>query len=143
RSLIAKELRKLRECKLGVMQLYQAKQKFKGQIALAEENRLSLIISLSKSLLDDGRVQTLEELFVQIDAVGASQLLGIANDILDERQLSALRFIPELAPYPWQFPCFPRYLPLTACIDGTDKTKRRNDESIYFSWSGSPVCGHG
>jgi len=95
RSLIAKELRKLRECKLGVMQLYQAKQKFKGQIALAEENRLSLIISLSKSLLDYGRVQTLEELFVQIDAVGASQLLGIANDILDERQLSALSFIPE------------------------------------------------
>lgn len=95
RSLIMKELKKLRERKLGVMQLYQAKQKFKGQIALAEENRMSLIISMAKNLLDYGRVQTLEELFDQIDAVGADQLLGIANEILDKGQLSMLSFVPE------------------------------------------------
>lgn len=95
RSLIMKELKKLRERKLGVMQLYQAKQKFKGQIALAEENRMSLIISMAKNLLDHGRVQTLEELFDQIDAVGADQLLGIANEILDKGQLSMLSFVPE------------------------------------------------
>lgn len=95
RRLITKELRKLRERELGVMQLYQAKQKFKGQIALAEENRLSLIISLAKNLLDYGHVQTLDELFGQIDAVGASQLLNIANEVLDERHLSTLSFIPE------------------------------------------------
>ncbi|MFB2118083.1 M16 family metallopeptidase [Parapedobacter sp. 2B3] len=95
RRLVLKELRKLREHSLGVMQLYQAKQKFKGQIALAEENRLSLIISMTKNLLDYGRVQTLEELFAQIDAVDSVQLLGIANDILDESRLSMLSFVPE------------------------------------------------
>ncbi len=93
--LIIKELKKLRERELGVMQLYQAKQKFKGQIALAEENRLSLIISMAKNLQDYGRVQTLEELFCQIDAVDAGRLLGIANEIFDERKLSTLRFVPE------------------------------------------------
>ena len=93
--LIMKELRKLREQALGVMQLYQAKQKFKGQIALAEENRLSLIISMAKNLQDYGRVQTLPELFDQIDAVDASRLLTIGNEILDERRLSALSFVPE------------------------------------------------
>jgi len=95
RRLIMKELKKLRERKLGVMQLYQAKQKFKGQIALAEENRLSLIISLSKSLLDYNRIQPLEEIFAQIDAVDSRQLLGIANEILDEGKLSSLSFVPE------------------------------------------------
>ncbi|MFC7525525.1 M16 family metallopeptidase [Parapedobacter sp. GCM10030251] len=93
--LVRTELRKLREHQLGVMQLHQAKQKFKGQIALAEENRLSLIISLSKSLMDDGRVQTLEEVFAQIDAVNAQQLLHIANEILAEENLSSLGFFPE------------------------------------------------
>src|SRR5690606_35018732 len=95
--LIMKELKKLRERALGVMQLYQAKQKFKGQIALAEENRMSLIISMAKNLLDYGRVQPLEELFSRIDAVDAGQVLGIANEILDERHLSALSFVPEEA----------------------------------------------
>ena len=93
--LIMRELKKLREHALGVTQLYQAKQKFKGQIALAEENRMSLIISMAKNLQDYGRVQTLEELFGQIDAVDASKVLRIANDILDERRLSALRLVPE------------------------------------------------
>ncbi|PPL01635.1 M16 family metallopeptidase [Parapedobacter indicus] len=93
--LVSKELRKLCENQLGVMQLHQAKQKFKGQIALAEENRLSLIISLVKNLMDEGRVQTLEEVFSQIDAVEAQQLLHIANEILDERNLSSLSFFPE------------------------------------------------
>lgn len=93
--LVSNELRKLRENQLGVMQLHQAKQKFKGQIALAEENRLSLIISLVKTLMDEDRVQTLEEVFSQIDAVEAQQLLHIANEILDERNLSSLSFFPE------------------------------------------------
>src|SRR5690606_11785285 len=95
RQLIMKELKKLREHALGVMQLYQAKQKFKGQIALAEENRLSLIISMAKNLQDYGRVQTLEELFGQIDAVDAGQLLSIANEILEPDKLSTLSFVPE------------------------------------------------
>ncbi len=93
--LVSNELRKLRERQLGTMQLHQAKQKFKGQIALAEENRLSLIISLAKNLMDEDRVQTLEEVFSQIDAVEAQQLLHIANEILDEQNLSSLSFVPE------------------------------------------------
>lgn len=93
--LVNNELRKLRNQQLGVLQLHQAKQKFKGQIALAEENRLSLIISLAKSWLDGGQVQTLDEVFTQIDTVTAPQLLHIANEILDDANLSSLSFIPE------------------------------------------------
>ena len=94
-KLVRHELKKLRDKKLGVMQLHQAKQKFIGQIALGEENRLNLIIAVAKSLLDYGQVQTLEEVFSKIKAVDENQLLHIANEVFDESNLSSLYFVPE------------------------------------------------
>ena len=94
-KLVHRELKKLREQQLGVLQLHQAKQKFIGQIALAEENRLSLILSMAKSLLDFDRVDTLEEVFEKINAVTAPQLFEIANEIFAPETLSTLMFVPE------------------------------------------------
>lgn len=94
-KLVERELRKLREQKLGPLQLQQTKQKFIGQIALGEENRMGLIISMTKSMLDYGRVDTLEEVFAKVNAVNASQLLEIANQMLDPGQLSTLIFEPQ------------------------------------------------
>jgi len=92
--LVHKELKKLREQKLGTLQLHQAKQKFIGQIALAEENRIGLIISMAKSLLDFGYVDTLEQVFAKINACTAEQLLEISNEIFDNR-LTTLLFVPK------------------------------------------------
>lgn len=94
-KLVNHELKKLREQKLGPLQLQQAKNKFMGQIALGEENRMGLIISMAKSLLDYGRVDSLEEVFKKIKAVSASQLLEISNQMLDPDQLSTLIFEPQ------------------------------------------------
>ncbi|MFC3200167.1 M16 family metallopeptidase [Parapedobacter deserti] len=93
--LVARQLKRLRDQKMGVMQLFQAKKKFKGQIALGEENRLNLIITLAKSLLDHNEIQTLADVFAKIDAVTSDQLLAIANEIFDEHNRSTLRFVPE------------------------------------------------
>ena len=93
-KLVEKELRKLREQKLGPVQLRQAKDKFIGQIALGEENRIGLLISMSKSLLDYGRVDSLEEIFSKINAVSDSQVLEIANEMFDPKVLSAMIFNP-------------------------------------------------
>jgi predicted Zn-dependent peptidase len=93
-KLVEKELRKLREHKLGPVQLRQAKDKFIGQIALGEENRIGLLISMSKSLLDYGRVDSLEEIFAKINAVSDSQVLEIANEMFDPKVLSAMIFNP-------------------------------------------------
>ncbi|WP_460695120.1 M16 family metallopeptidase [Mucilaginibacter puniceus] len=93
--LVNKELKKLRDNKLGTLQLYQAKQKFIGQIALAEENRMSLIISMAKSLLDLNTVDTLDQVFAKINAVTTEQLLGISNEILDDKQMITLLFEPK------------------------------------------------
>jgi predicted Zn-dependent peptidase len=92
--LVHKELKKLREVKMGALQLQRAKQKFIGQIALAEENYLNLIISLSKSLLDYGSIDPLEVLFEKINRVSEAQILSIANEIFDPKELSVLVFEP-------------------------------------------------
>ncbi len=94
-KLVEKELRKLRDQKLGPVQLRQAKDKFIGQIALGEENRMGLLISMSKSLLDYGRVDSLEEIFAKINAVSDSQILEIANKMFDPKELSSMIFNPK------------------------------------------------
>jgi len=94
-KLIYKELRKLREKKFGTVQLHQAKQKFIGQIALGEENRMGLIISMAKSLLDFDYVDTLQQIFDKINAVTAEQLLEISNEILDIDRMTTLVFEPK------------------------------------------------
>src|SRR5690606_20454191 len=48
-SLVHKELKKLRDEPLTATFLQRAKNKFKGQIALAEESRMSLIIAEAKN----------------------------------------------------------------------------------------------
>lgn len=93
--LVNKELKKLRDKKLGAVQLHQAKQKFIGQIALAEENRMGLIISMAKSLLDFNCADTLQQVFNKINAVTAEQLLEISNTIFDSSRIIALLFEPN------------------------------------------------
>jgi predicted Zn-dependent peptidase len=94
-KLTHKELKKLRENKLGTVQLAQAKQKFIGQIALGEENRMGVLISMAKSLLDYNRIDSLKEVFAKINKVNADQLIDIANDIFAPEKLSMLLFQPE------------------------------------------------
>jgi len=89
-KLVHKELKKLRDNTLGELHLRQAKQKFIGQIALAEENRMSLIISLAKNVLDFGYADSLQQVFDKINAVTASQLLEISNEIFDNSMITLL-----------------------------------------------------
>ncbi len=94
-KIIYRELKKLRENRLGVVQLHQTKQKFIGQIGLGEENRMSVLISMAKSMLDYGKIDTIEEIFAKINAITAEQILTTANEIFDVNQLSSLTFLPS------------------------------------------------
>ncbi len=95
RTLVLREFRKLQETPFGVLSLHQMKQKFKGQIALGEENRLGLIIAQAKNVLDKGKIITLAELFHQIDAVTSDEILEISREILAEDKLYSLSFVPQ------------------------------------------------
>jgi predicted Zn-dependent peptidase len=93
-GLIFKEFKKIKDKPLSEIQLQKAKNKFIGQIALGEENRIGLIISMAKSLIDYDKIDNLETVFSKIQAVNAGEMANIANEILDPGNLSALTFYP-------------------------------------------------
>ncbi len=95
KKLVFRELDKLKAKGVSENQLQKAKNKFKGQIALAEENRMSMIIAEAKNVMDYDRVISLNEVFEKIDAVSSGDLLSIARDIFDEKKLTSLAFVPE------------------------------------------------
>src|SRR5690606_28799281 len=82
-TLVTGELQKLRELPVTAGQLQRAKNKFKGQIALAEESRMSMIIAESKNIVDYGRIISLEEVFYKIDEVTSENLLELASEFFD------------------------------------------------------------
>lgn len=93
-SLILKEFKKIKENPLTEVQLQKAKNKFTGQIALGEENRIGLVISMAKSLIDYDRIDDLQTVFKKIQAVSTADMANIANEILDESNLTSLTFYP-------------------------------------------------
>jgi predicted Zn-dependent peptidase len=93
-SLIFKEIKKLREHPLNELQLQKAKNKFIGQIALGEENRIGLIISMAKSLIDHNKIDSLETVFEKINAVTTSQMAEVTDEILNIEQLNIFTFCP-------------------------------------------------
>jgi predicted Zn-dependent peptidase len=94
-SLIKKELDRFCDKPLTKRQLASAKEQMKGQLAMAEENNLSLMLSMGRSVLDLGRVPSLEEIYYQIDEISAFKLRDIAQEIFDETKMSYLIMEPE------------------------------------------------
>ncbi|WP_439881490.1 M16 family metallopeptidase [Pontibacter sp. MBLB2868] len=93
-SLVLKELKKLREKPLGSLQLHTAKEQLMGQLAMAEESNMGLMMMIGKSILDQGKVESLNEIFDQIKSIKAGDLVDIANDVLREERLSFLNYVP-------------------------------------------------
>lgn len=94
-TLIMKELYKLKNEPLGTLQLHRAKQQIMGQLAMAEESNLSLMLMLGKSMLDLGKIDSLNTIFEEIEALSAPQLMDIANEMFAEDRLSKLVYLPE------------------------------------------------
>jgi predicted Zn-dependent peptidase len=94
-ALVMKELKKFKDAPLGTMQLHKAKEQLIGQLAMAEENSMSLMLMMGKSILDEDKVESLEEIFDMINALTARELQEIAIEMFDESQLSFLTYTPK------------------------------------------------
>lgn len=92
--LVKKELNRHCEKPLSQRKLQAMKEQIKGQLAMAEENNLNLMLMMGRTILDSGSVPTLEEIFQKIDETDAQKLQDIAQDIFDERKLSVLTMVP-------------------------------------------------
>jgi predicted Zn-dependent peptidase len=92
KEIIFKELHKLRNSKISLTLLNQAKTQLKGQLSLAHENRSGMSIGFAKSLLMLNKIESIEKIFSQIDKVTNIQILEIANEVFDKDKLSILEY---------------------------------------------------
>jgi predicted Zn-dependent peptidase len=89
-SIAMKELGTLRNSLLGAVQLSKAKKQIKGYLARGYESHESLMLSLGKSMLIFGRIDTPEETYEKIDRITSGQLRDISNEVFDPSSLSTL-----------------------------------------------------
>jgi len=92
---IKSELKRLREKPLGSVQLKTAKEQLMGQLAMAEENNVSLMLMMGKSILDLNKIESLDSIFEQIKKISSADLQDIANEMFQESDLSFLTYLPK------------------------------------------------
>jgi predicted Zn-dependent peptidase len=94
-DLIHREFDKLTGSALTPRQLAQAREQVKGQLALSEENHQSIMMMMGRSLLDLGKVPTLEEVFDTLASVSGAHLQELAAKVFDRSRLSQLVMVPS------------------------------------------------
>lgn len=88
--LVYKELAKLREQKLGTIQLHKAQRQMMGQLSIAQENNLSNMLAFGKSYMVFDKVDDLDTILTKIESITAEEIQEVANAILLEDQMSTL-----------------------------------------------------
>jgi len=92
KRLIKRELRLLRENKLGTVQFSRAKKQLAGQIAIQYDSRQNEMLSNAKSYLYRPEIKTVESFIKEIEGLSVESLLEVANEVFDENKLSTLIF---------------------------------------------------
>lgn len=91
-NLMMREFGQMKETLMGDIQLKKAKQQIIGQLAISVENLENQMLSLGKSYLVYGKVDTMETIYKKIEAITSAQLRDVANEILNQDKLSSLIF---------------------------------------------------
>lgn len=89
-NIIDRELKTLRDKYLGALQLHKAIRQLKGQMAISSDNRENLMLSMGKSYMLYDHVDSLDTIYKKIESIKASDILEVANEILDPNNLSYL-----------------------------------------------------
>ena len=92
---VMKELKILREKSLGTMQLHRMKEQLMGQLAMSSENNQGLMLAIGRSLLEDRTLESLDTVYRKINAIAASDLQEIAQEMFREEDLSTLVYVPK------------------------------------------------
>ncbi|MBP7509354.1 MAG: insulinase family protein [Prolixibacteraceae bacterium] len=92
-ELVDDEFSLLRDKKLGPQQLNRAKRQLIGQLAIANENREDLMLTIGRSLLYFNKVDTLTTVFEKIENITSDDIYSVANEMLNKDRLSKLIFL--------------------------------------------------
>ena len=91
-NLCKKEMRALYEEKLGPLQLKRAKAQMVGQLAISSENYENLMLSIGKSFLIYDKVDSLEDIYTQIEEISPELLIRVAKEVFDVEKQSVLLY---------------------------------------------------
>ena len=94
-KLIVKELKSLTDVSLSDRVLSVSKKQLIGQIALSQENRANLMLSLGKALLQFDKVDQFEEIQEQVREITADEIQVLAAETFDDNSLASLSYVPE------------------------------------------------
>jgi predicted Zn-dependent peptidase len=86
-DVIAEQLAALRKIEIGPDELHLAKEHIKGNLTLSLESTSSRMIRLGRNEFALGRHVTPEEIEERVDAVAASEITQLANELFAEDQL--------------------------------------------------------
>jgi predicted Zn-dependent peptidase len=89
-ELINKELIKLKAQALSPVQLNKAKRQIFGQYEMIKESKSAMMQIKGNNVLDYGLPLSEEEYYRHINAVTSASLLQVANEVLDEKNMSIL-----------------------------------------------------
>lgn len=91
RNILRKELDRIMNEPLSPRGLSIAKKQFIGGFAISAENNEAYMLSVGKSFLSFGGVDSLEEVYRKVDEIGPEDIMAVARDILPN--LSSLTYI--------------------------------------------------
>ena len=91
-SLVFKELDKLREQRLGTMQLHHAKQQLIGQLALGRESGMSELLAITRSVLMNEPVESVPDIIHTIEVITADDIMEMAQQVFNHDRLTTLIF---------------------------------------------------
>jgi predicted Zn-dependent peptidase len=92
-DIVNREFKLLRDKKMGPKVLARAKKQMIGQLAIANENREELMLTLGRSYLYFNKVDTIKSVFKKIEAISPDDLYHVSNEILTKDKLSKLIFL--------------------------------------------------
>lgn len=89
-KIVFNEFQKLKQKQMGAIQLSKAKKQLIGQLAISTENREDLMLTIGKSYLLYDKVDPMIKVFEKIESITTSQIMEVANLILDQQKMSQL-----------------------------------------------------
>ncbi len=89
-NLVFKELNKLKDNKLGTIQLSNAKNQLIGQLALSCESSLGELLGMTRAAFSKDGIEPMHETIIKIKNLTANDLLEVANEVFDNDNISLL-----------------------------------------------------
>ncbi len=91
-NLVFKELNKLKQNRLGTLQMSNAKKQLIGQVALGNESGLNELLAMTRDGFYKDTLETLPETISKVEKITADDLLDVANTVFDDDNISILTF---------------------------------------------------